>query len=333
MAELNMENRALLKNGEQRKLIQKIRAQLSIKEVAALCDCSERTIRDWQREKFLIAFSALEKICKRANMPFPKMAQKRDAHWFAHTGATLGGKAVLKKYGHVGGDPEHRKKKWHTWWENKGKYQTHPILYNSLPVRLPPKSKALAEFVGIVLGDGGITKRQVTITLHGIDDKEYVGFVTKLIMRLFKLNPSLTGRKNDRAVDITISRTKLVNYLTEKLSLRIGNKVKQQVNIPDWIQENKNFKVSCVRGLIDTDGCIFTHKYKVRNKEYSYKKLSFTSRSEPLRQSVFQILQEMGLKVRLTKKYDVWIDSPHEVKRYLSIIGSHNPKHLKRYVN
>jgi len=39
---------------------------------------------------------------------------------------------------------------------------------------------------------------------------------------------------------------------------------------------------------MDTDGCVFTHRYKSKGKWYSYKKLYFTSLSKPLLNSFFR---------------------------------------------
>ena len=49
--------------------------------------------------------------------------------------------------------------------------------------------------------------------------------------------------------------------------------------------------------------------YKVNGKGYSYKKLCFTSYSRPLRQSVFDILESIGLNPRFAGRRDVRLDS------------------------
>lgn len=329
-----MKKRVFFKKGKQREFLEEVLQYLSIETCAKLSSCSERTIRDWRREKFSIDFSSLKKLCVKSGLPFPKSSniEVRDRYWYVAKGASRGGITVFKKYGRIGGDPEKRKQKWFEWWEREGKYNKNSIT-QPLSVILPKKSKELAEFVGIVLGDGSISKRQITITLHSHDDREYSQFVIKLIKKLFKLKPGISYDTNSHVVNISISRIKLVHFFVHTLGLKIGNKVKQQVDIPFWIKQRRNFCISCIRGLVDTDGSVFTHRYQVKNKEYVYKKLQFTSHSEPLRMSVFQILQDLRLTVRLTKKYDIWIDSPKELEKYLSIVGSHNSKHLKRYKN
>lgn len=250
----------------------------------------------------------------------------------AKKGLNLGAIACLKKYGSIGGDSEYRKKKWYEWWEREGKYKPHSIINTPLPIKKPRKSEDLAEFVGIMLGDGGITRYQVTITFHSRDEKEYSKFCTKLIKRLFDVPVGIHYDKESLSVDFIISRSELVRFCIEKLGLKKGNKIKQQADIPDWIKQNKRFAIACVRGLIDTDGCVFTHRYKVNGKFYNYKKLCFTTYSGLLRQSVFNILQNIGLNPRLAQRRDVRLDSVKDMQKYFQLVGSHNLRHLKRYL-
>lgn len=181
------------------------------------------------------------------------------------------------------------------------------------------------------MGDGGLTKNQIIVTVHSIDDKKYSDFIVSLIKKLFDVHVGLHYRKNSLGLSCIVSRSGLVKYLVEKVGLEMGNKVKNQVDIPNRIKKNKHYNLACVRGLIDTDGCIFTHKYKVDEKQYSYKKMAFRSYSNPLILSVFKILKDCGLDPRIAKENDLRLDRVEDVKKYIEIIGSNNPKHLKRY--
>jgi hypothetical protein len=88
-----------------------------------------------------------------------------------------------------------------------------------------------------------------------------------------------------------------------------------------------------VRGLVDTDGSVFDHKYISGGKSYSYKKLQFTSLSRPLARSVYGVLKDIGLNPTFYRGKDVKIENKADMKRYFEVIGSSNPKHLKRYKN
>jgi len=323
--------RVFFSKGAQNKFINKILSRISVKEAAKLCNLSERTIRDWRREKFLVDADALRKLCRKTKIPFPSNIKLRDNYWYVAHGSSAGGKAVLKKYGRIGGDPEYRKKKWYEWWEKEGKFKKHPIINVCLPIKKPEKSKHLAEFVGIVLGDGSITKSQIMITVNSKDDKEYGEFLYSLAEKLFDVHVGICHCKKWNVTKYIISRSELVRFFIEKLGLKKGHKIKQQVDIPNWIKKNKLYSIACIRGLVDTDGCIFTHRYKVNGKFYSYKKFSFTSYSRPLRESVFNILKNNGLNPRLSQNRDVRLDSIENMHRYFQLIGSHNPKHLNNY--
>ena len=89
-----------------------------------------------------------------------------------------------------------------------------------------------------------------------------------------------------------------------------------------------------MRGLFDTDGSIFNHSYKVKDKEYSYKKFCFTSASPPLITSVFSVLQKWGFNPIISKdKRQIRLESKKDMGNYIKTIGSSNPKHLKKYYN
>lgn len=329
---LKSNKRVVFSKDGQKEFIEKILTRISLSEASKICHLSERTIRDWRRERFLMDLYALQALCRHTKISFPKDIELRDFYWYALKGARVGGLATYRKYGKIGKNPEYRKKKWREWWEREGQYQKvwRRISAPKL-IKKPRYSKDLAEFVGIVLGDGGISKYQLTITLHMIDDKEYGEFVVDLIKRLFAVPVSIYSDSKNSVNYYVVSRIELIRFCLERLGLKQGNKIKQQVNIPNWIKQNKQYSIACVRGLVDTDGSVFTHKYKVSGKEYKYKKLAFTSASKPLLYSVYNILKDLNLNVRIARGKDVRIDSVENMKRYFKLIGSHNPKHLKRY--
>jgi len=327
-----MSKRVLFKPKEQKKFLNQSKkiTGLSWVELAQLLKISNRTLTDWKREKFSMSLKAVKLLSKRAGLRFPENVEVKNPFWYVYKGAKIGGFAVYKKYGYIGGDPEKRKKKWYEWWEREGKYKKHPFINVCIPIKKPRKSKELAEFIGIAIGDGGISKYQIVITLHKIDDLEYSKFVNNLMKKLFGISPSIYYRPNYSVINITISRVELVKFFVE-MGLRIGNKIQQGINIPKWIKNNNRYKIACLRGLIDTDGSIIIHKYRSRGKYYTYKKIGFTSRSPFLLKSVSEILNGLNIKHRFMKRYDIRIEAKEDVKNYFKIVGTHNPKHLKRY--
>lgn len=328
MAEVSKGKRAIFPSGKQRAFLKKVGEKLTVAAVAHISQCSERTVRDWRREKFSMPLSTLYMLSAQAHIPMPKNIRAQSAYANSAKASRMGYAAVIKKYGRIPRDEKYRKEQWRVWWKSTGRLEKNSIL-ESKPVHKPERDVQLAEFIGIMMGDGGMSDYQIVITLHHTDDLEYSTIVASLIKRLFKITPRIYHSPRNSVNDIVVSRRQLVQYLHE-LGLPIGNKVKQQFDIPEWIRCNKEFSIACLRGLIDTDGCIFSHRYLVKNKWYTYKKLSFSSASEPLRQSVHDVLQKFGFHPRITGT-NVRLDRIEDVKRYFSLIDSHNPKHLRRY--
>jgi len=200
-------------------------------------------------------------------------------------------------------------------------------------IAYPNRSAKLAEFIGIMLGDGGITRKQISITLHSKDDREYFQFIYNLIERLFQVKPGVYQNKSYKAIRLQVSRMNLVDFLV-KLGLKRGNKVKQGADIPKWIKKERELKIACLRGLIDTDGSVFTHRYRVNGKLYAYKKMCFANHARPLLKSVERILSELGFTPKIrSEKEELYLYNEEEVKRYFEEIGTHNPKHLRRFLN
>lgn len=197
-------------------------------------------------------------------------------------------------------------------------------------VLLPDYSAELAEFIGIMLGDGGITRGQISVTLGYTTDKKYVPYIRKLIHKLFKTKTSTYRSTSKDVIRISSSGVNLVkNLLT--LGLVKGNKVKQQFDIPRWIFNDKLYMKACIRGLIDTDGCV--HR-KVRREDsgVEYRSLGITqsSYSPPLQDSIIRIFNTLGFKVSRSGT-TIYLCGQKQVKRYVNEIGFSNPRYLNRY--
>lgn len=332
MAEQLNSKRVIFPKGKQKEFLLQSKEDFfgTWEKLAEVAGTSERNLNDWRNEKISMSLFAVEQICKKREREIPENIVIKDAYWYTKQGSSAGGKAVLKKYGIVGGDPEQRKKKWREWWEREGHLNPSKIT-KALPFKKPIFSEDLAEFVGIMLGDGGMSDYQFTVTLHRITDKKYSLFVRRLIKKLFDVQVGEYCDKKFLADSLVVSRVGIVKYC-EDLGLKKGSKVRQQVDIPSWVKKNQCYSIACLRGLIDTDGCIILHKYLSKGKRYCYKKIGFTSRSHPLLQSASGTLLILGIKHRIMKNgWDIRIEARKDVEKYFQIVGTHNPKHLERY--
>lgn len=287
----------------QRDFFRKIKnvSGLSNRELGKLVDLKANSFGDWSRGRTSPTYTKLKYLGNRFGVKIPVNIETRCENW----GQVRGGKVSQKMRKMA---PE--------------KYEGSGVLLRN-KFSDPFCSKELAEFVGIVLGDGCLTGSQLQITLNSVADEKYVKYVKSLILRLFRYKAGIYKKKDSKAVVVCVTGVNFVN-LMKKYGLETGDKVRNQVSVPGWIRKTKKFRKSCLRGLVDTDGGIHWHKYKIQNKQYSYLKLCFSNRSVPLRKFVFETLEMMGFNPKMAMNKHVWLYSDEESRKYLKVIGSSN---------
>lgn len=194
-------------------------------------------------------------------------------------------------------------------------------------VKLPEPSAELAEFFGIMMGDGGINNPwQANITLNSVADAVYGKYVCSAIKNLFDISPMVFKCKGRQATKILISSITLVDFLVEKGLMR-GDKLKQGLCIPNWILSKKDYRIACVRGLIDTDGCLYIHKHTVSGKPYKNIGLCFCSHSPALIAQVSAIFEEFGIIPHSSNRgRSIYLYKASVVARYLEIFGTSNDR-------
>lgn len=192
-------------------------------------------------------------------------------------------------------------------------------------VTLPKYSKNLAEFFGIMMGDGGINNEwQANVTVNSIVDLDYSKYISVLSKKLFDIDPVIRKRKNKKALVISLTSIAVVDFLVLN-GLPRGNKLKNGLSIPEWILSKPLYRKMCVRGLVDTDGCVFIHTHKIHGKIYKNIGLTFTSYSSELIFQVAEIFQEFGIMPHVSKRgRDIYIYQAGLVLRYLKIFGTSN---------
>lgn len=304
----------------------------TFQELADICKVHRRSFSDWKSGECLMPPFVFRKLVKisRLNPPLIKILPE---FWHIKKAARKGAFARNKIYGSPG-TPEGRSKGGKI---TSQKFHSNPEFARKIgflirkKIYYPQKSSKLAELVGILIGDGGITNYQVTITLNKETDKKYTRYVVRLFRDVFHLKPTIRERKNERIYEIVISSKNLVEYLL-KLGLKKGNKIKQQIDVPDWIKKYKKFKIACLRGLIDTDGSFYIDIHKIKNKHYFNSGIDFTTYSLPLFLSVKKILKDLNYHPTGEKKH-VRLRRESEIIRYFKEIEPNNPKHISKFKN
>lgn len=195
-------------------------------------------------------------------------------------------------------------------------------LNNKNKVDLPKFfNEDLAEFFGILLGDGGVTKYFLKIYLNRIVDKEYAPFVYSLGKKLFPgASITNTDRENEGTKEIQISSKDVCDYL-----INIGFNRKKR-DVPLWILRKESFVKSAIKGLFDTEGCISTKRFKTKKGEVFYHQLTFTNSSPHLLLFIEKELKKLKFRPTEKSKKNIYISNRKDILRYFAIIGSHNPK-------
>ncbi len=318
--------------GQQKEFLNKVsnKSKFSTKELAKIAKVHPHSFRDWRNEKLTMTLTAAQKFVKLFNVVLPEDKEIMIKRWqeAKEKASRIGGLAHFKKYGSPA-TLEGRIKGGIKAIANLRRNGFTPYVKKySLPIGF---NEELAEYVGIMLGDGCITSGQCNITLNSVADREYVHFVSQLEKRLFGEEPKLYKRKDSKALVLYYNSRFIIRYILS-IGLKIGNKVRQQVDVPDWIKSSLMYKTACIRGLMDTDGGAFLHRYKVNDKDYFYKKICFSNKSIPLLLFVKKTLEELGFTPKLVNNMvnkQVWLYNNTEVMDYLKKVGTSNPRLLK----
>lgn len=190
------------------------------------------------------------------------------------------------------------------------------------PINTPSLTEQLAEFCGIMLGDGHLSRGEIWVAVNNRDDKGYELFVSALIQELFHRCPGMIERKFQACTDLFISSVALIQFL-HSVGLYASNKVKEQVDAPVWIFQKQEYIRGFLRGFFDTDGSVYRLRFGVQ--------MSFTNRAMPLLRSLRRMSVELGFQPSEIRGPCFYLTRRRDLKRFYDEIGTHNPKHLKRF--
>ncbi|MEK7644996.1 MAG: LAGLIDADG family homing endonuclease [Patescibacteria group bacterium] len=199
--------------------------------------------------------------------------------------------------------------------ERKSKYRN-----TRNDIRIPDEySDDLAEFIGIMLGDGHLSHFQVVVTL-GTKEIPYTRYVRRLITKIFKAKASISIRA-DGYRDVYLGSTVVTKWLrTHGL---VSNKVLGQVAPPEWIFTKPSFKAAFVRGMFDTDGSVYRLRFGAQ--------VSFSNRSMPLLRSLQLALRQLQYTPSEISGYQLYLTKNSDLRRFFTEIRPRNQKHVRRF--
>ncbi len=295
--------RIVLKKGKQKKLIEFAKRDFTWKELGEeLSICSGYLRNELRHEKRYLSRNIYDKLCKLTNVNLDEFIIKR-----------------LKD----------------NWGRVKGGISS---LGNTKEFVEPKESEILAELFGAIIGDGHINKLKIgkkircySIVIAGDsrNDGDYMSnYLPSLFFKLFWEKGSLAYSKDKNVMYTKIFGKKIIDFV-ERKGILGGNKKKNMQSIPKWIIGNDKYLRACLRGLIDTDGCIYYISKNNRNL-----RISFTSYIPKLLNDVRESFIKLGFhpsKIIVNK--NICLSRKEEIKKFLNEIGFSNDKHLKRLQN
>lgn len=196
-------------------------------------------------------------------------------------------------------------------------------------ITLPGHSARLAELIGIFMGDGHIGLYQVSVVTNSETDFQHALFVKALIEDLFKVQVSLSNRREKKACEIVVSSKSVCHFFVSQ-GIPQGNKITLGLRIPDWIPKKILYRKAFIRGLFDTDGCVYLDTHRYRKKVYKNLGMAFANQSLPLLSFFKETLELLGFHPTQKTKFRVFLRRREDIRRYFNLIGSSNEKHLMK---
>lgn len=181
-----------------------------------------------------------------------------------------------------------------------------------------------AFIIGIALGDGNLSNPNGrAVRLRITCDTKYPNIINEVkntLRILFPLNQVSTTFRTDNCVDISLYSNKLLQLLPWLPDA--GSKYDQQARVPVWIFTNKKYVAACLRGLIQSDGSIYTDR--------GYTMINFCSNIQPLAHDVLKLADILGCTGTITatnqrsgkEKYTIRFSKSKDVRCLLDIIGA-----------
>ena len=205
----------------------------------------------------------------------------------------------------------------------------------------------LAEETGIHIGDGSMNfyknKRKIKgvyqLRGHINDDRNhYKTRVKELYKKLYDFEPSMRIMKSTGVYGFQVWSDDLINFKNKTIKLPLGKK--GEIKIPKQFYKKEEFLIAVLRGIFDTDGCLYLQQRR-KKSEVLYPKMMFTTTSKMLAKQIEKIFGYFKIKVtkyNYKRKEKNWRDlntvciyGNKQVQKAFNLIQPTNQKHIKKF--
>lgn len=323
---LFMEERVGFKSDKIREeFFQKIKSYLGVKnwaDVALSFSLSRTHFQKYQYGALLLPRGLFERmlsiISENDRLKFNKAIYSKPGNW----GCAKGGKALYEKY------PERFETR-----RLNGLRKLRSINPSHEINSFQELSKDLCEFVGAFIGDGYVANgKTIGIAGNTTLDASYFNYLSNISFQLFNLKGSITNSKISNGSYLRFNSKNLYTMFTGRFGFPKGSKA-HIVKIPDEILfSNEEYLLATIRGIFDTDGCVFFDKRKTYSKPYP--RITLDTVSKNLAEQVVQILENyFPVYLWNDAKRNSWhieIYGHNQLEKWMKLIGFSNERHLNK---
>jgi len=191
----------------------------------------------------------------------------------------------------------------------------------------------VAEFVGILLGDGSISKRtnnkgqnRIKISFDS-REKQYIGYVSDLVENIFGLKPILKYRKNENTADLFLFKKECLNKILD-LGVKLSPKRNNALIPGDFV--GNALELDVLRGYFDTDGSVVI----TNNNGVIYPRLEMKVCPSPMQKQFSEILRRRGFRFGFYNcgngEKRIQMNGKKQLEKWTKRIGFHNSKHITK---
>jgi len=192
----------------------------------------------------------------------------------------------------------------------------------------------LVELLGAHWGDGSLfldkKRKDYTWRIFGNlnKDEAYLDYLFGLIQKTFFITPKKSYWKDKNSLEIRVRSKLILYYLHEIVGLPLGKKNFTEKN--KLFFDESGYSTHFIRGVFDTDGCVVIQK----NGKYRYKLIKIANKDYNLLDYLKSTLLCLGFHPFITKgdsrSYQLVIRRKIEIPKWVGIIGSKNPRNIKK---
>ena len=194
-------------------------------------------------------------------------------------------------------------------------------------------SLELCEFIGAFIGDAFTANYNCHYITQFTGDRRYdkayySKYLIPISQKLFN-NIKVHIQEKNNTLRVNYYSKRLHHFLTKRFSFPSGKKV-YTVRIPHQvIEKGKKFFFALIRGLFDTDGCVYYDMRDIYKKPYLRIQLKLANPGLILQ--VKNLLNEYGIRSYVDKSsdYHLYIYN-NQAQTFIREIGFSNKKHLDK---